>query len=379
MDKKHLLIVVFAVIFTSVVLIGLRVPIFNLSQLSRNDSGSAQSCAGQNYAITQPTGHVFAKQCTQSGGLIYSNDSRFTFFDVPGGQLPTGFSYVQTNNVNAKNDRNLNWSITLQADSMVYVYYRRRIAITAPPSWLDSNFTSNTAATPIDINALNNYLLRKNNANNKIGVYDIYFAERSSGSVLNFGPASEGNNSALSMYLVSVIPVRNPPSPSSSPTCAPGIDCGNDGGTATPIPTTNPTATPIRTPSPSAAQTAIPSADPTAGSSATPAPGARETSVYLQTQNNSGQSGYAIITELSPTRTRVSLSLFGGNYTNQPAHIHSGTCANPGPVIYPLLNVDGISITYLDLPYTTVVSSLGLVNIHKSVAESNVYTACGTP
>ncbi len=385
MDKKHVLIVLFALVFTVLVIVGIQIPALNLSQLSRSDSSSAQQgCNGTAFDITtQAPGHTFSKQCVQQNAQIYANDPRFTFHDVANGILPRDFTYIQTDNVAAKNDRNLNWSITLKADANVYVFYRRRIAPTAVPAWLDNDFTSNTAAHPVDLQSLNHYLLRKNSSNAKIGVYDAYFAQRSAGSVINFGPASDNNSTALSMYIVVVIPQlitlpTSDPTSSVAPTCVPGIDCNNDG---TFIPTNSPTPTPSRTPSPTPSRTPSPTPtntpDPTVQPTTTPGPGAQETAVYLQTQGNSGQSGYAVITEMSANQTRVSLSLFGGNYTAQPAHIHSGTCASPGGIIYNLNSVDGTSITYLNVPYTTVINSLGIVNIHKSAADAT-QTACGT-
>ncbi len=365
MDKKHLIIVLFAVLFTSSLLIFFRVPVLSLSRLSQKDLSSAQdACNFRSYNVTtQPAGHIFTKQCVNDGALIYEGDSRYTFFNVPGGVLPAGFSYVRTDNVNAKNDLSLNWNITLVEDSIVYVYYRRRLAPTRPPAWLDSTFTSNTAQTAIDVNALNHYLLRKNNANTQIGAYDAYFVQRSAGSVINFGPATDGSNPALSMYIVAVVSdPSGSPSPSAFPVCQPGIDCDNDGGN-------------VVSPTPIATSTASP--DPTAFAEPTSNPNARETSVFLQTRNGSGQSGYAVITEMGSTQTRVSLSLFGGNYTDQPARIQSGSCTAPGAVVYTLNNVNGTSITYLNVPYSTVVNNIGIVNITKSAAEANASTACG--
>lgn len=370
MDKKHLIVVLFALFFTVAVVVGLKIPVFDLASLFGTDSGQAQqSCNSQIYTINQPSGYSFSKECVQNNGVIYSDDSRFSFFNVAGGVLPSGYSYVRTPNISAKNDSNLNWSVTLQSDSVVYLYFRRRIAPTSVPSWVENEFVSNTSATPVDVQSLNHYLLRKSTITSKVGVYDTYFVRRSAGSTINFGPA----NNALSMYVVVVVPdnesVRTPGPVLECPT---GVDCNNDGPVSTPVATTivgTPRVTPVQTPRLSP--------DPTVGTNPTPAQGSRETAVYLQTQSNSGQSGYAVITEMSSNQTRVSISLFGGNYSNQPAHIHSGSCSNPGNVIYPLNNVNGTSITFLNVPYTTVVNSLGVVNIHKSVAESNVHTACG--
>jgi hypothetical protein len=103
--------------------------------------------------------------------------------------------------------------------------------------------------------------------------------------------------------------------------------------------------------------------------------------VTLQAQNNSGQSGTAVLTELNGSSVRVVLNMQGGTFTQpQPAHIHSGACPNPGAVQYPLTNVvNGTSETTLNVSMDTLMQSADqlAVNVHKSTAEASVYTACG--
>ncbi len=103
--------------------------------------------------------------------------------------------------------------------------------------------------------------------------------------------------------------------------------------------------------------------------------------IVLKEQNNLGQSGTAVLAEVNEGKVTVTLSMEGGNFTQpQPAHIHVGTCPSPGAVKYPLTNVvNGKSITELNVSLDDLLKSgdkLAL-NVHKSVAESNVYTACG--
>jgi hypothetical protein len=112
------------------------------------------------------------------------------------------------------------------------------------------------------------------------------------------------------------------------------------------------------------------------GDSAT---GVAPVTVEVLAQNNSGQTGTATFEDVNGTQTRVTLTLTGGTFTEaQPAHIHTGTCAKPGAVTYPLTNVvDGMSVTTIDAAMGTLWAGDQIVNVHKSAAQSTVYTACG--
>lgn len=103
--------------------------------------------------------------------------------------------------------------------------------------------------------------------------------------------------------------------------------------------------------------------------------------VLLSEQNDSGQSGTATLVEDADGNVVVTLSMTGGEFTEpQPAHIHVGSCPNPGAVQYPLNNVmDGTSETVLDVTMDELLASSDYlaINVHKSAAEASVYTACG--
>lgn len=103
--------------------------------------------------------------------------------------------------------------------------------------------------------------------------------------------------------------------------------------------------------------------------------------VDLAAQNNSGEQGTATLTALEKGKTKVVLNLTGDPQdVTQPAHIHSGSCANLGGVLYPLtFPVNGVSETTLDVDLTEdILNKLPLaVNVHKSVAEANIYVSCG--
>lgn len=103
--------------------------------------------------------------------------------------------------------------------------------------------------------------------------------------------------------------------------------------------------------------------------------------VPLSAQNDSGQSGLVTFTHNEDGKLVVSIQATDVDYKDpQPAHIHLGSCPNPGAVKYPLTSVvGGLSETVLDTTWEELTSTQEkmAVNIHKSAAESKVYTACG--
>lgn len=106
---------------------------------------------------------------------------------------------------------------------------------------------------------------------------------------------------------------------------------------------------------------------------------ARPVTVQLATQNASGVSGTATLTDIGGGKTRVEIRVSPGGNANQPAHVHEGTCANlnPAPKI-PLNNVtNGTSTTDVDATIATILSMPHAINLHKSPQELPVYTACG--
>ncbi|GEM_PF-3554380 len=105
------------------------------------------------------------------------------------------------------------------------------------------------------------------------------------------------------------------------------------------------------------------------------------TSVNLVSQNNSGESGVATLVALEGGKTKVTLNLTNAPANiAQPAHIHRGSCANLGEVLFPLTPpVNGQSETTLDVALAEgILNRLPLaVNVHKSESEINIYYACG--
>ncbi|MFN8499405.1 MAG: CHRD domain-containing protein [Anaerolineae bacterium] len=100
--------------------------------------------------------------------------------------------------------------------------------------------------------------------------------------------------------------------------------------------------------------------------------------VPLAAENNSGQTGTATLTAMGD-QTQVVINVPAGpGGTPQPAHIHDGTCAAPGKVVWPLTNVvDGKSTTMVNAKLADIATGGYLINIHKSAAEVSVYTSCG--
>ena len=119
---------------------------------------------------------------------------------------------------------------------------------------------------------------------------------------------------------------------------------------------------------------------PTATPSATATPGlSKPVSVVLKTQNASGVTGTATLEDMGNSQTKVTLIMTGKKATvAEPAHIHTGTCAKPGNVVYPLTEiVNGMSETTVKADLVTVLSTGTLINVHKSAKESSVYITCG--
>lgn len=99
--------------------------------------------------------------------------------------------------------------------------------------------------------------------------------------------------------------------------------------------------------------------------------------IPLATLNNSGQTG-TVTLEPSDGKTKVTVALVGQPAgSSQPAHFHTGTCAKPGSVVYPLSAVvDGTSVTLVDASIAQMQAKSTVVNVHKSATESGTYIAC---
>lgn len=100
--------------------------------------------------------------------------------------------------------------------------------------------------------------------------------------------------------------------------------------------------------------------------------------VQMAAQNNSGQTGTTTMTARGD-QTEVVINVSAGQAgVDQPAHIHTGTCAAPGPVVFPLSPVkEGKSTTLVNAKLADIANGQHIVNVHKSAQEVSVYTSCG--
>jgi len=102
--------------------------------------------------------------------------------------------------------------------------------------------------------------------------------------------------------------------------------------------------------------------------------------VPIQAQSNSGQVGVATLTSTSDNQTQVVIQLTGAAADSQePAHIHVGTCAklDPKPT-YPLTTVaGGKSTTTVAVPLKSLMTGGYAINVHQSTANIGTYVACG--
>ncbi|SRR5258708_3423 len=122
-----------------------------------------------------------------------------------------------------------------------------------------------------------------------------------------------------------------------------------------------------------------PTATPEATAIPVPPGHSKPVSVVLKPQHGSGQPGTATLEDLGNSQTKVTLTMTGKKVTvAEPAHIHTGTCAKPGNIVYPLTDVvNGSSVTTINVDLATILSTGTLINVHKSAKEIGVYISCG--
>jgi hypothetical protein len=100
--------------------------------------------------------------------------------------------------------------------------------------------------------------------------------------------------------------------------------------------------------------------------------------VELETLNDSGVTGSAVLTDLGGGTTRVEVDVDPAGHPDMPAHIHPGTCENlvPQPT-YPLQNVvDGQSETVVEASLDELFAGDLALNLHNSSQDFATYTAC---
>jgi hypothetical protein len=102
------------------------------------------------------------------------------------------------------------------------------------------------------------------------------------------------------------------------------------------------------------------------------------TTLTLTEESGSGVTGSVTLTDAGRGRTQVLVKVDHNGLRDMPAHIHSGTCGAlvPQPK-FPLANVrDGTSMTIVPATLTELRAGGLAVNLHKSVDELKVSTAC---
>jgi len=98
----------------------------------------------------------------------------------------------------------------------------------------------------------------------------------------------------------------------------------------------------------------------------------------LETLNDSGVTGTAVLTDLGDGSTRVVIDVEPAGHLNMPAHIHPGTCVElvPQP-LYPLESVvDGASETVVQRSLSELLAGDLALNLHVSFEEMGTYAAC---
>lgn len=101
--------------------------------------------------------------------------------------------------------------------------------------------------------------------------------------------------------------------------------------------------------------------------------------VTLSAQNDSGQRGFALLSE-DNGKVKVSIRTVGEpDGSKQPVHIHMGACPTPGEVLFPLNTLEnGDSETELSTTIGQLKAQGQLaINAHKSDEEIGTYVACG--
>jgi hypothetical protein len=101
--------------------------------------------------------------------------------------------------------------------------------------------------------------------------------------------------------------------------------------------------------------------------------------IQLTPQNNSGESGTAVLTEVG-AKTKVVVSINGAPAgAAQPLHVHKGTCAqlDPAPAFGLTTLSGGKSETTIDIPLTNLQQGGYAINGHKSAQDAKTYVFCG--
>lgn len=104
-----------------------------------------------------------------------------------------------------------------------------------------------------------------------------------------------------------------------------------------------------------------------------------EMTVEIAALGSSEETGTAVLSEVDG-KTKVVVMITGEpKGAVQPAHIHLGSCPNPGKVLHSLTDVvDGKSETVIDTTLASLKAQLPLaINLHESAKLIKNYVSCG--
>lgn len=113
--------------------------------------------------------------------------------------------------------------------------------------------------------------------------------------------------------------------------------------------------------------------------------GPRTHRVVMDDENNSGQSGFAILTAVGGSQTRVELDIGASNDpSQQPAHVHDGQCGEIGKRVYGLSNLTPdpkrserfISSSTIDVGLEALLKGPYAINVHDA-RDFALYVSCG--
>lgn len=101
--------------------------------------------------------------------------------------------------------------------------------------------------------------------------------------------------------------------------------------------------------------------------------------VPMKAENHSNENGTATLTQL-PNGVKIEVTIKNAPKTDQPTHIHPGTCThlNPAPE-YPLTSLsNGKSVTVLSgKNLSDLTGGKFSINVHKSANDLKTYVSCG--
>src|SRR3970282_119742 len=94
--------------------------------------------------------------------------------------------------------------------------------------------------------------------------------------------------------------------------------------------------------------------------------------ISLAAQPGGSQPGEGFLSEAAPGVSFAGIEITAGlNNVPQPAHLHTGNCAQPGPIVYPLASVyNGGSFTILSAGSDEITAQNLILNVHLSQAQA---------